>query len=143
MLVWINCQIRYQLIVKYAFDIKIGTLKVKKNQSSKNRKQHKEFVPKGRTINGSTFYPKVMTWQLYRFSWVRPEFSEKDSRNILHDMAHSTLIVKSFLMKKAPLKLIIQPIRWTPSPADFFQFSVMKTVLKIKYFRTLKGLIKM
>lgn len=104
---------------------------------------HKEFVPEGQSVNGA-YYLEVMKRLLKRISRVRPQFREKGSWFLLHDNApaHSSLIVRSFLMKHAIVEINHPPYSPDLAPADFFLFPKVKTVLKGQRFADVEDIKK-
>jgi len=92
---------------------------------------HKEFVPKGKTVNAE-FYKREMDCCLKNIQWVRPAaFCSRDVF-LLHKNAptHKAVSVCKFLSKKNVTTLYHPPYSPDLSPPDYFLFPKLKIKLK-------------
>ena len=88
---------------------------------------HQEFIPQGRTVN-KEYYLEVMRRLREAIRKKRPELWKNNSWLLHHDNApaHSSLLVRNFLVKNNTIIMPQPPYSPDLAPCDFFLFPRLK-----------------
>jgi len=98
---------------------------------------HYEFVPRGQTVNNE-FYLAVLKRMREAVRHKRPQLWTNQNWVLHHDNApaHSSFLVRNFLVKNETTVVPQPPYSPNLSPADFFLFPKLKSTLKGRRFDT-------
>jgi len=104
---------------------------------------HKEFVPKGETIN-AVYYKVVIERPLNRIRRVRPGMCESGDWFLMHDNApsHNATIVNKFLAQRKVTVLDHPPYSPDLAPADYFLLPKVKSHSKWRLFDSISDIQK-
>ena len=100
---------------------------------------HQKFLPQGRTVN-KEYYHEVMRRLRKAIRKKRPELWKNNSWLLHHDNApaHSSLLVRNFLVKNYTVIMPQPPFSPDLAPCDFFLFPRLKRPMEGRRFATIE-----